>query len=370
MLSYLLLLASAFAGLLDVEVLDIGQGDSILIQTPAGKVVLIDGGTGKKDVVPMLKERDINTINLLVGTHAHADHIGGLDEVISSVTVKNYMDNGLPHTTKTYEKVMGLIETKDIPYLTAVNGREFNLDDGIKISVIHPQDRPLRNTRSDLNSNSVVLRLTHGDNCFLFTGDAEEPTEDILVQKGLEPCQVLKVAHHGSNHSSSAHFLNAVKPEIALISAGQNNRYNHPGDETLSRLERVGATIYRTDVMGTIHLQSDGKQVRVLKSSGHAKPKPEPETNIDDVSIKMSAAEPPQLEHQVSDSPSDGKLNINTANQSQLESIPGIGPSKASAIIAYRDSHGPFQSHQQLKNVHGIGDKLSIVIEQHTVITE
>ena len=371
MLSYLLLLASAFAGLLDVEVLDVGQGDSILIRTPAGKVVLIDGGTGKEDVVPMLQQRNIDTINLLVGTHPHADHIGGLDEVISAITVKNYMDNGLPHTTKTYEKVMGLIETEDIPYLTAVNGREFNLDDGIKISVIHPQDRPLRNTRSDLNSNSVVLRLTHGDNCFLFTGDAEEPTEDVLVQKGIEPCQILKVAHHGSNHSSSTHFLNAIKPEIALISAGQNNRYNHPGEETLERLERAGAKVYRTDVMGTIHLQSDGKQVRVLKSSGHAKPKPVPdEIKPDDASIKMTAIEPPRLENKTTGDSVDGKFNINTANQSQLESIPGIGPAKASAIIAYRDSHGPFQSHQQLKNVHGIGDKLSKVIEQHTVISE
>ena len=180
----------------------------------------------------------------MVGTHAHADHIGGLDEVISAITVKNYMDNGLPHTTKTYEKVMGLIETEDIPYLTAVNGREFNLDDGIKISVIHPQDRPLRNTRSDLNSNSVVLRLTHGDNCFLFTGDAEEPTEDVLVHTGIEPCQILKVAHHGSNHSSSTHFR-AIKPEIALISAGQTIDTTTPVKRH-SNGRRAGAKVYRT----------------------------------------------------------------------------------------------------------------------------
>ena len=362
MLSYLLLLTAAFAGILDVEILDVGQGDSILIRTPEGKVVLIDGGTGKEDVVPMLRTRNIDTINLLVGTHPHADHIGGLDEVISAFTIKNYMDNGLPHTTKTYEKVMELIESKEIPYITALNGREFNLDDGIQLSVLHPQDKPLTNTRSDLNSNSVILRLTHGDSCFLFTGDAEEPTEDVLVQKGIEPCAVLKVAHHGSNHSSSTRFLNAVQPQMALISAGQDNRYGHPGEETLERIKHTGAQIYRTDQMGTIHLQSDGKNVRVLKSSGQVRPAPTPTTSSTHESPSAPEPVPPQN--------IEGKFDINTATQSQLESIPGIGPSKAIAIIAYREANGPFQSHGEIKNVHGIGDKLSIVIEQHTYISE
>ena len=92
--------------------------------------------------------------------------------------------------------------------------------------------------------------MTHKDNCFLFTGDAEEPTEELLVQKGIEPCNVLKVAHHGSNHSSTMHFLKAVQPEIALISLGKGNRYGHPGDESMARLKKVGAQIYRTDLIG------------------------------------------------------------------------------------------------------------------------
>ena len=264
MFAFIFLITTALAGMLEVEILDVGQGDSILIKSPAGKLVLIDGGTGNgRSTIDHLSKRNIQEINLMVATHAHADHIGGLDEVLEAIPVKNFLDSGIPHTTQSYRKVMALVESKDIPYIEGKNGRKFRLDDGIVLELLHPQDLALKNTRSDLNSNSVVIRLTHGDNCMLFTGDAEEPTEDALIQKGLEPCSVLKVAHHGSNHSSTDRFLNAVQPEIALISCGKDNRYGHPGEETMEKLHRIGAQIYRTDQLGTIKLISDGKLVKV-----------------------------------------------------------------------------------------------------------
>ena len=160
LLSYFFLVLSAVAGTLSVHVLDIGQGDSVLIQSPEGKVVLIDGGTGSVNVVPYLQSLNIEEINLMIGTHAHADHIGGLDDVINTFPVKVYLDNGMPHTTRTYNSLMKLIEDKDITYITATNGRIFTLGSEVTLEVLHPQDRLLQNTRSDLNSNSVVIRLS------------------------------------------------------------------------------------------------------------------------------------------------------------------------------------------------------------------
>ena len=220
----------------------------------------------------------------------------------------------------------------------------------------------MRNTRSDLNSNSIVIRLDHGDNCFLFTGDAEEPTENILVQKGIEQCDVLKIAHHGSNHSSTTRFLKAVAPEIALISLGEGNRYGHPGEETLRRIEATGAEIYRTDLHGTIHLQSDGKKIRVLKSSGGPTPPKRPSHH------KSTGPEETHQSHSDSETAVGTPFDLNAASQLQLESIPGIGPVKATAIITYIEANGPFNNYSEVKSVKGIGDKLTLAISTHSYI--
>lgn len=263
LLTLLLAWASAWAGTVRVDVLDIGQGDSILIRTPANKTILIDAGDGQIDVPPILAELGVTQLDLVIATHPHADHIGGMDEVLDALPVKLYTDNGLPHTTKTYDEVMKRIEDKNIPYRAAQVGQTYKLDDGATIEILFPNGTPLHDTRSDLNSNSVVARLTHGKDCFLFVGDSEEPTEQALVQAGLGQCDVLKVAHHGSRHSSTSSFLAAVKPKIALISVGTGNRYGHPGEETLDRLEGIGAKVYRTDTMGMLTVLSTGNGVTV-----------------------------------------------------------------------------------------------------------
>ena len=349
MLAYVLLLTQALAGILEVDILNVGQGDAIFIRSPEGKTVLIDAGTGRKgDVVAMLKERNVEMLNLMVATHPHADHIGGLDEVLEAIPVKAFMDSGMTHTTRSYAKVMELVEQKEIKYIAGKAGRTLRLGAEVELTLLHPQDALLRNTRSDLNSNSVVIRMTHKDNCFLFTGDAEEPTEELLVQKGIEPCNVLKVAHHGSNHSSTMHFLKAVQPEIALISLGKGNRYGHPGDESMARLKKVGAQIYRTDLLGTIQVRSDGKKVTVQGVEQKSSPKPK-KINIEK---NMTHHDAPAQPVDVS-----GKFNINTATQSQLESINGIGPSKAKAILAFLSENGPVSTLNELTKVKGIGKK-------------
>ncbi len=275
LLLFLLALCASWAGTLTVDVLDVGQGDSILLRTPAGKAVLIDAGERQADVVDQLRALGVTELALAVATHPHADHIGGMNDVLLSIPARLYVDNGLPHTTATYSTLMRTIELRGIPYKTAVVGQTFSLDDGVKIAVLGPGADPVRGSRSDLNANSVVLRVTHDRDCILLVGDAESETEHNLLRGAVQPCEVLKVAHHGSNFASSDDFLAAVKPEIALISVGADNKYGHPGDETMARLQAAGAKIYRTDQDGALRLESSG---RGWKVSTHVSVSPAPTT--------------------------------------------------------------------------------------------
>jgi len=333
---------SAFAGEVKVHVLDVGQGDAILIEAPGNKRVLIDAGTGKSGVTEKLKAKGISSLSLVVASHPHADHIGGMAEVIKNFEVGRYMDNTMTHTTLTYARAMGVVEKKGVGYVGAMKGRSFNLGPEVKLTVLHPRTTLLKGTRSDLNSNSVVIRMDHQENCFLFTGDAEEPTERDLVNRGIEECDVLKVAHHGSEHSSTASFLRAVKPRYAVISAGRNNRYGHPDDAALARLRSVEAQVHRTDTEGTITFTSDGKTIRVSTEREGGDP------------FAGVAQADPDFDQETTD---NAKVNINTADESGLDTLPGVGPSRATAIIDYRKKHGPFKSCNDIQEVYGIGPK-------------
>ncbi len=264
LLCALMVASPAFAGELLVDIIDVGQGDAVLLRSPEGKTVLIDAGTGRTDIVAELQGRGVSQIDLAVATHPHADHIGDMENVLRSIPVGVFMDNGVPHTSKMYTELMVAVEELAVPYMEAEAGQQIQFGDEATIEVLWPTKAKLRGTRSDLNANSVVLRLEHGGNCFLFVGDAEEETEVRLQVRGLEACSVLKVAHHGSNHSSTDRFLSKLQPTMALISVGEHNRYNHPGEETLRRLERHGTQVHRTDQQGALRVISDGKTLRVL----------------------------------------------------------------------------------------------------------
>jgi len=260
----LLMALPVHAGQVLVDIIDVGQGDAILLRSPEGKAVLIDAGTSRTDMVAELQGRGVTQIDLAVSTHPHADHIGDMEAVLRALPVGVYMDNGVPHTSKLYTDLMVAVEELGVPYMEAEAGQHIQFGDEAAIDVLWPTKSKLRGTRSDLNANSVVLRLTHGDNCFLFVGDAEEETEVRLQVRGIETCSVLKVAHHGSDHSSGDRFLSKVQPSIAVISVGAHNRYNHPGEETLRRMERHGVAVHRTDTQGALRIISDGKTLQVL----------------------------------------------------------------------------------------------------------
>ena len=258
-------------GRLQVYALDVGQGDSALIITPEGKSVLIDAGPPQAgdEVVAALRKKDVRSIDLAVATHPHADHIGGMRQVIENFGVKNFLDSGRGYPSKEYERMLRAIEEKGIKVIFAKKGMKFDLDSGAKLEVLNPQgaDRWIEEVRrggSVENANSIVLRLSYGNFSMLFTGDAETETEDLMMESGATlRAQVLKVGHHGSRYATSARFLDAVAPEAAVISCAADNRYGHPARQTLDRLRKAGVKIYRTDLNGEIAIAADGNKFEV-----------------------------------------------------------------------------------------------------------
>jgi beta-lactamase superfamily II metal-dependent hydrolase len=230
-------------GRLRVEVLDIGQGDSTLIVSPTGKVVLVDTGeAGNQQTILDAVRRHTGRqcrIDLFVASHAHSDHIGSAVPVFRECRVAAVLDSGFPHTTRTYERYLEAVEASGARYVKAAPGQDFDLGGGAKITVLAPsqpyfRQSELRSGADTPNANSVVMRLDHGTFSMLFTGDAEAETEARLLEKGAYvSAKVLKVGHHGARFATSAEFLRAVNPNAATISAGSTNRHGHPTTETL-----------------------------------------------------------------------------------------------------------------------------------------
>jgi beta-lactamase superfamily II metal-dependent hydrolase len=257
------------AGTLRVSVLDVGQGDSILIQSPAGKTMLVDAGdtSAGSRVVADLQARGVTSLDAAVASHGDADHIGGYQAVLSQFSVAHFYDPGYPDTTATYENLLTTIDQKNIQYSTPTAGQTIDLDPAVRIDVLSPDGKNTGGT----NDNMLVLRLSYGRTSFLLTGDMPDTLEQKILST-LQPTTVLKVGHHGSKTSSSSAFLNVIKPEIAIISVGAGNPYGHPSIETMGRLLAVGAKVYRTDQAGTVTVTSDGNTYTIAtdKAGGSA----------------------------------------------------------------------------------------------------
>lgn len=260
---------------LEVVMVDVGQGDGMVLHGPEGEVIVLDTGKGGGPIVSYLKSRGVRSVDLMVLTHAHADHIGGADDVVKGFEVKRVVDPLEDHDSTMYAKLMGEVEQRGIPVLEARQGRRIKMGGGVELEMLAPPQPHLSGTRSDPNANSVVLRLTYGSISILFTGDAEHETEEVLLKGAAErPLEstVLKVAHHGSRYASSEEFLAQVKPQLALISVGEGNTYKHPAPETLERLSKHTAHVYRTDLHGTIRLLTDGRRITLIPERGDALP--------------------------------------------------------------------------------------------------
>lgn len=243
--------------------LDVGQGDSSVILFK-DKVILIDAGEVEQGdrIVSDLEKLGVTRIDLLVATHPHSDHIGGMQKVLARFPVGKVLDSGIPSSSSLYEHFLKTIGEKNIPYSVAEQGQKIDLDPSLGILVLSP---PKEKIGDDINTNSIVLRITYGTVNLLYTGDATTAAEDVMEKAGYPlGAQVLKIGHHGSSDASSAAFLNRVDPEVAVISLGKENDYGHPHKETLERLKTAGSLVLRTDQDGTIRVESDGKTCSVV----------------------------------------------------------------------------------------------------------
>ncbi|MHC1745560.1 MAG: ComEC/Rec2 family competence protein [Negativicutes bacterium] len=256
---------------LTVKVLDVGQGDAILIRG-GGQVVLIDTGDvpARDKLVSYLKAEKITTIDKLIITHPHADHLGGFAALVDQFAIKQIIDSGQITTTALFRQYLTAVQKKKITFTVASEGDQFDLGSGIFLRILAPGKPLLTGTDSDLNNNSIVLRLTFGKFSMLFAGDAEQVEEAQILKKYSREMKstVLKVGHHGSRTSSSLPFLAAVSPEAAVISVGLNNDYHHPHPSILKRYEKQKTTVFRTDLHGTVTIASNGENYTIKREKG------------------------------------------------------------------------------------------------------
>lgn len=244
---------------LNVHFLDVGQGDSIFIELPDEKTMLIDAGENYhgEGIINYIGDCGYSKIDYLVATHPHADHIGSMGYIVRNMDIGSVYMPKAAANTKTYENLLESISDKGLKITSAKAGLTIAEESDYIINVV----APVIIDESDLNNSSAVIKLTYKNNSFLFTGDAEKKeletiTDDISAD-------VLKVGHHGSNTSTTEEFLYEVCPKYAVISVGEGNEYGHPHKETLRLLEEFNCELYRTDIDKTVVFSSDGNTISV-----------------------------------------------------------------------------------------------------------
>lgn len=259
------------AGELVVAVLDVGQGNAVAVITPDGHSMLVDAGRSRARVedyvVPYLQEHGVERLDYAVITHPDQDHVGGMPRVLELMPVESMLDPVIPTTNQTYAETLEIMLDQGVPGVKARRGMALDLGGAVRVEVLWPVDPLLESGgEPETNGNSITLRVTYGNIAFILPGDLEAEGEAELVELDSGEqlhAQVLVVGHHGSNTSSTAPFLDAVSPEVAIISAGFNNQYGHPHDEVLQRLRFRAIEVYRTDLDGTIEVRTDGTSYEV-----------------------------------------------------------------------------------------------------------
>lgn len=255
--------AEALRGL-TVHVFDVGQGDGIFIELPNHVQVLIDGGPGNAILSKLGNAMPFwdRTIDLVILTHPHADHVDGLIDVLKRYRIGMVLESGVLYQTPDYDEWNRLAHAKNIPVTHARRGQRVMLSDISALDILSPAKKMAGARPAFVHDAMVVSRLSHGSTTILFMGDAEAPVEYELIGSGISiGADVVKIGHHGSKTSSTKYFLNAVHPRIAIISVGKKNRYGHPYQDVLDRILAAGISLFRTDTDGDVELVSDGTRI-------------------------------------------------------------------------------------------------------------
>lgn len=273
-LATVLVLAGSFVGSVQAETvtvsfLDVGQGDAILIRSPAGKVALVDTGPSNA-ILDVLRDEGVGTIDVVIASHHHADHIGGMAQVIRKYKPKVLVDSGSSHTSATYRNVLKAAEEAECQLVEPKKDSERKIDLGSVVLRILPQP-PL--DEDEENNNSVGIRLEFGKFSVLLTGDSEEGERTWWLENadsGLyRKATILKAAHHGSHNGTNAAWLKVAKPKLVVISCGEKNKYGHPHKETMQLLKRLHVPEKRTDIDGTITIESDGETWKIQEEDAN-----------------------------------------------------------------------------------------------------
>lgn len=248
-----------------VSFLDVGQGDAIFVQSPSGVQVLIDGGPDNSVLEEMHQIMPFfdRSIDIVVATHPDSDHISGLIEVLDRFSVSVFLESGAQNENGVQDILNKKITEKKIPTRIVRRGEVYDLGAGVLLSILYPYNDV---SKEESNAGSIVARLSYGEYSFLFTGDAPVDSELLLVGADEEKLRstVLKLGHHGSDTSTSITFLSKVNPEYSIVSAGKNNKYNHPHPNVLERVKKFGSMILKTEDKGTITFSTNGKVIEIV----------------------------------------------------------------------------------------------------------
>jgi len=267
-------------GRLRVTVLDVGQADAIVIQTPRGHALLIDAGgrlerggqsgasvaeqVGERVVVPFLLRHGLHALDAIVLSHPHGDHAGGVAPALRRLRVAEFADGGQRYSGHAYQDALETARSQRVPIVYPRAGAEWHTDDGVTLRFVGPSLPFIARSRNDINENSIALTLRYGSFCMLFTGDAGAAAEQRFLAGSADlRCEVLKVGHHGSAYGSTPAFIEAIRPRYAIISVGRHNLFGHPTATTIATLRRAGAQIYRTDENGAVTVLTDGRSLIV-----------------------------------------------------------------------------------------------------------
>jgi competence protein ComEC len=333
-----------------VHYIDVGQGDSALIQySEDGEeyTILIDAGNfNSTNVISYLQSQNIDQIDIAIGTHPDADHIGQLDQVVNIFDVEEVWLSGNTSTSQTFQELLAAIDAKGVGYHEPRMGEEYEIG-SLVVDVLYP-----KSITGESNAESISLKMTYGDIRFVFTGDAEQENEVEMVNSGADlKAEILHLGHHGSNTSTHPTFLNEVHPEVAIYSAGEDNSYGHPHPEVVNLVQHSGIQLYGTDVNGTIIVTTDGKDYDIeTKEEGTISP-----SSLEEgLAEKVPTHHPADSESNPLTNPPVNKgscIDINKASIEQLQEIVHIGPERAQDVVNLR----PYQSVEDLSRIEGIG---------------